>query len=40
MMYELRKPKHVEPGKTYPALFVMHGIGSNEQNMLSMVAGF
>ncbi|HZG70171.1 MAG TPA: hypothetical protein VEY51_01420, partial [Chondromyces sp.] len=23
--------------KTYPALFVMHGIGSNEQNMLPLV---
>ncbi len=39
MVYELRKPNHVEPNKTYPALFVMHGIGSNEQNMLSLVAG-
>lgn len=39
MIYELRKPKHVEPDKTYPALFVMHGIGSNEQNMLSLVNG-
>ena len=39
MIYELRKPKHVEPDKTYPALFVMHGIGSNEQNMLSLVDG-
>ena len=39
MIYELRKPTHVEPDKTYPALFVMHGIGSNEQNMLSLVDG-
>lgn len=39
MMYELRKPKHVEPNKTYPALFMMHGIGSNEQNMQSLVDG-
>ncbi len=39
MIYELRTPSMVEPNKTYPALFVMHGMGSNEQNMLSLVAG-
>ncbi|MEH7123404.1 esterase [Bacillus sp. JJ1773] len=39
MVYELRRPKEVAPNKTYPALFVMHGIGSNEQNMLSLVNG-
>jgi phospholipase/carboxylesterase len=39
MTYVLRQPKHVEQGKTYPAIFVMHGIGSDEQNMLSMVDG-
>jgi phospholipase/carboxylesterase len=39
MIYELRRPKQVDPDKTYPALFMMHGIGSNEQNMLSLVDG-
>jgi phospholipase/carboxylesterase len=39
MLYELSKPKQFDPNKTYPALFVMHGIGSNEQNMLSLVEG-
>lgn len=39
MIYELRKPSLVEPGKRYPAIFVMHGMGSNEQNMLSLVMG-
>lgn len=39
MIYELRTPSKVEPDKTYPALFVMHGMGSNEQNMLSLVDG-
>jgi phospholipase/carboxylesterase len=39
MIYELRRPKHIDPEKKYPALFVMHGIGSNEQNMLSLVNG-
>jgi phospholipase/carboxylesterase len=39
LIYELRKPKNVVPGKRYPALFVMHGIGSNEHNMLSLVEG-
>lgn len=37
MIYELRKPSQIEPNKTYPAIFVMHGIGSNEQNILSLV---
>ncbi|MGG1397164.1 esterase [Bacillus salipaludis] len=39
MIYELRRPKQTDPNKIYPALFVMHGIGSNEQNMLSLVEG-
>lgn len=39
MIYELCHPKNIIPGKRYPALFVMHGIGSNEQNMLSLVNG-
>ncbi|WP_066060595.1 alpha/beta hydrolase [Neobacillus soli] len=39
MIYELRRPKNIVPDKKYPALFVMHGIGSNEQNMLSLVDG-
>jgi phospholipase/carboxylesterase len=39
MIYELRRPKNVVPGKKYPALFVMHGIGSNEHNMFSLVNG-
>lgn len=38
-LYELRQPKNIEPGKKYPALFIMHGIGSNERNMLSLVEG-
>lgn len=37
--YELRRPKNIEEGKKYPALFVMHGMGSNEQNMLQLVDG-
>ena len=39
MIYDLRKPKHVDPNKTYPALFLIHGIGSNEQNMFPLVEG-
>ena len=39
MIYEFRRPKNIIPGKKYPALFVMHGIGSNEHNMLSLVNG-
>lgn len=40
LMYELRRPSNEIPGKNYPALFVMHGMGSNEQDMLSLVDGF
>jgi phospholipase/carboxylesterase len=39
MIYELHRPKQVDPDKTYPALFMMHGIGSNEKNMLTLVDG-
>ena len=39
MIYDLRKPKHVDPDKTYPALFLIHGMGSNEQNMFPLVQG-
>lgn len=39
MVYEVRKPASFSPDKTYPALFLMHGIGSNEQNMFSLVDG-
>ncbi|GIN86277.1 phospholipase [Heyndrickxia sporothermodurans] len=39
MIYEIRRPKNIVPGKKYPALFVMHGIGSNEHNILSLVNG-
>jgi phospholipase/carboxylesterase len=39
MIYELRRPAQVDPDKMYPALFLIHGIGSNEQNMLSLVDG-
>ncbi|WP_413375785.1 alpha/beta hydrolase [Alkalihalobacillus sp. 1P02AB] len=39
MIYELRQPRNMIPGEKYPALFVMHGIGSNEQNMLTLVNG-
>lgn len=31
MIYQLSKPKHIEANKIYPALFVTHGMGSNEQ---------
>lgn len=37
MLYELRRPNPAKPEKKYPALFVMHGIGSNELNMLPLV---
>lgn len=39
MIYEIRKPTQMESNKQYPALLVMHGIGSNEQNMISLLEG-
>ncbi|MDC3413881.1 alpha/beta hydrolase [Terrihalobacillus insolitus] len=39
MTYEVRKPSKIDPNKKYPALFLMHGIGSNEQDMISIVDG-
>ncbi|WP_099353671.1 alpha/beta hydrolase [Fredinandcohnia onubensis] len=37
--YELRHPSTIDPDKKYPALFLMHGMGSNEQDLLSLVRG-
>lgn len=39
MIYDLRKPKQINPNKNYPALFLIHGMGSNEQNMFPLVEG-
>lgn len=39
MVYELRHPAEVDPEKKYPALFLMHGMGSNEQDLLGLAKG-
>ncbi|WP_349654938.1 dienelactone hydrolase family protein [Neobacillus sp. 114] len=39
LTYSLLKPEQVDPDKSYPALFLMHGMGSNEQDLLPLVAG-
>jgi len=39
LIYELRSPKIIEPGKKYPIIFLFHGMGSNEQNMMPLVSG-
>jgi phospholipase/carboxylesterase len=39
MIYEFRVPKVIDPFKKYPAIFLMHGMGSNEKDMLSIVNG-
>ncbi|GAE93209.1 carboxylesterase family protein [Gracilibacillus boraciitolerans JCM 21714] len=39
LYYELRKPSNVDENATYPAIFVMHGMGSDEQDMLSLFDG-
>ncbi|AXI08876.1 esterase [Oceanobacillus zhaokaii] len=39
LVYELRKPTEIEEGKSYPALYLIHGMGSNEQDLLQLVQG-
>lgn len=39
LVYELCHPAKVDPEKNYPALFLMHGMGSNEQDLLGLVKG-
>ncbi|WP_428910197.1 alpha/beta hydrolase [Niallia sp. Krafla_26] len=39
LYYELRKPNKIDPHKKYPAIFLLHGMGSNEQNMFPLVHG-
>lgn len=31
-------PKNAQPNENYPALFLLHGMGSNEQDLLQLVA--
>ena len=38
-IYEMRKPETEQPGKTYPAIFLMHGMGSNEQDIITLANG-
>ncbi|RLL47768.1 esterase [Oceanobacillus piezotolerans] len=37
--YEIRKPANIQSGKQYPALFLIHGMGSNEQDLLPLTHG-
>ncbi|NOU94360.1 esterase [Paenibacillus sp. LMG 31456] len=36
-VYEIHMPPDFDPKKNYPAIFTLHGKGSNEKNMLSLV---
>lgn len=36
--YAVHLPANLEPGKTYPTVFTLHGKGSNERNMFRLVA--
>ncbi|CAM4394156.1 phospholipase/carboxylesterase [Paenibacillus endophyticus] len=36
--YDVHLPVNLEPGKTYPTIFTLHGKGSNETNMFGLVA--
>ncbi|WP_219835048.1 alpha/beta hydrolase [Paenibacillus sp. R14(2021)] len=35
--FDIHLPAHMEPGKRYPAVFTLHGKGSNERNMFGLV---
>jgi phospholipase/carboxylesterase len=35
--YEIRYPENMDPQKKYPVIFALHGIGSNEKNILGML---
>jgi len=35
--YKILLPANMEEGKKYPVIYVMHGIGSNEENILGLV---
>ncbi|WP_042143340.1 alpha/beta hydrolase [Paucisalibacillus sp. EB02] len=37
LYYKLLKPNKIDSGKTYPAIFLMHGMGSNEDDLLPLV---
>lgn len=37
--YDVRLPNDYNSDKKYPTVFAMHGIGSNEQNIMSMLDG-
>ncbi|OES43419.1 alpha/beta hydrolase [Domibacillus iocasae] len=37
MHYALHQPAQVEEGRQYPAIFLMHGLGSNEQDLLPLL---
>lgn len=39
LIYELSSPVKMEEGKKYPVIFLLHGMGSNEQNMMPLVSG-
>jgi phospholipase/carboxylesterase len=36
--YEIHLPSNREPGRRYPVIFTLHGKGSNERNMMGLVA--
>lgn len=36
--YDIQLPSHMDPDKTYPTIFTLHGKGSNEKNMFGLVA--
>jgi phospholipase/carboxylesterase len=38
-IYDVQLPRSYHPNAKYPVVFAMHGLGSNEQNMISLLDG-
>ncbi|MFC4410252.1 alpha/beta hydrolase [Chungangia koreensis] len=39
LTYVSRTPETVDPNRKYPAIFLMHGMGSNEQDLIPLIEG-
>jgi len=40
LTYVLQEPKNIQENKVYPAIFLMHGMGSNEYDLIPLVHPF
>ncbi|GGF93119.1 alpha/beta hydrolase [Paenibacillus abyssi] len=38
-IYDVQLPEHYDPAVKYPTVFALHGLGSNEHNMIGLLGG-